>query len=73
MGPIDEKDYGAGFMAPAEALGMKREDRLSELITYLRFVHGDGASPVSHEEVKDAKKKFGDRKTPWTDEELKEL
>ena len=73
MGPIDGKDYGAGFMAPAEALGIKREDRLSELITYLRFVHGDGASPVSHEEVKDAKKKFGDRKTPWTDEELKEL
>lgn len=73
IGPIEGKDYGTGFMAPAEALGIVREDRLSELISYVRFVHGDGSTPVSHDEVKDAKKKFGDRKTPWTDEELKGL
>ena len=73
MGPIDGKSYQAGFMAPAHALGITREDRLSELITYLRFVHGDGASSVSHDEVKNVKKRYGDRKMPWTDEELKAL
>lgn len=72
-GPIEGKSYQAGFMAPAHALGITREDRLSELITYLRFVHGDGASSVSHDEVKKAKAQHGARKTPWTDEELKAL
>lgn len=70
-GPIDGKTYQAGFMAPATALGISRDDRLSELITYLRFVHGDGASSVSHEEVKKVRGAHSDRKAPWTDEELK--
>lgn len=73
MGEIDGKAYQAGFMAPAAALGVTREDRLSELLSYLRFVHGDGASSISHEDVKAAKRLHGDRKTPWTDAELKAL
>ena len=72
-GPIEGETYQAGFMAPAVAMGITREDRLSELITYLRFVHGDGASSVSPDDVKDAKRVHADRKTPWTDEELKAL
>ncbi len=72
-GPIDGQAYAAGYMAPAHALGITREDRLSELITYLRYVHGDRASSVSHDEVKALKQKHADRKTPWTDEELKAL
>jgi mono/diheme cytochrome c family protein len=73
MGPIDGKSYQAGFMAPAHALGITREDRLSELITYLRFVHGEGASSVSKEDVAKTKKMHGDRAGPWTDDELKAL
>ena len=73
MGPIDGKPYQAGFMAPAHALGITREDRLSELITYLRFVHGDGASSVTKEDVANTRKQHGDRTTPWTDDELKAL
>ncbi len=73
MGPIDGKTFQAGFMAPAAALGITREDRLSELLSYLRFVHGDGASSISPEAVKEAKTRHQDRKTPWTDEELKAL
>lgn len=73
MGPIDGKTYQAGFMAPAAALGVTREDRLSELITYLRFVHGDGASSVSHDEVKRAKSEHSGRTQPWTDDELNAL
>ena len=55
MGPIDGQTYQAGVMAPAHALGITREDRLSELITYLRFVHGEGASSVSPDDVKASK------------------
>ncbi|MFT5129857.1 MAG: mono/diheme cytochrome c family protein, partial [Rhodothermales bacterium] len=73
MGPIDGKSYQAGFMAPAAALGITREDRLAELITYLRFAFGHGASIVSHERVKETKRRHQDRKMPWTDEELKAL
>ncbi|MDA9924321.1 ThuA domain-containing protein [Verrucomicrobiales bacterium] len=69
-GPIDGKTYQAGFMAPAQTFGIVREDRLSELITYIRFVHGDGASSVSHEEVKSIQREFKDRAAPWTDAEL---
>lgn len=72
-GPIDGKTYQAGFMAPAAALGVTRDDRLSELITYLRFVHGDGASSVSQDEVKKAKSFHAKRSKPWTDEELDSL
>ncbi|MCM8540914.1 MAG: hypothetical protein NE328_11620, partial [Lentisphaeraceae bacterium] len=72
-GPIDGKTYGAGFMAPAHVLGITREDRLSELISYLRYVHGNGASFVSPTDIKNAKNKHKDRTTPWTDKELNEL
>lgn len=70
MGPIDGKTYQAGFMAPAAALGITRDDRLAELISYIRYVHGDGASSVSKETV-ERMRKSSDRKTPWTDAELK--
>ena len=72
-GPIDGKTYGAGFMAPAHVLGITRDDRLAELISYLRHVHGNGASPVSKDAVTKSKKRHAERKTPWTDKELNEL
>lgn len=70
IGPIDGKSYQAGFMAPAKALGISREDRLAELITYLRFVHGEGASPVSKDDVARVRAAHGDRTAPWSDDEL---
>ena len=39
-GPIEGKNYQAGFMAPAAALGVTREDRLSEIISYIRYAWG---------------------------------
>ena len=72
-GPIDGKAYGAGFMAPAHVLGITREDRLAELISYLRYVHGNGASSVSKEDVIKSKQRHSKRKTPWTDKELNDL
>ena len=72
-GPIDGKTYQAGFMAPAAAFGITRDDRLAELISYIRFVHGERASSVSKEEVTKVRKQHGDREAAWTDLELREL
>ena len=73
MGPLDGKTYGGGLMAPAEALGIKRDDRLSELLTYLRYAWGKEGTAVQKEDVTKAKRRHADRKTPWTQAELEAL
>lgn len=74
IGPIDGKNYQGAYMAPAGALGIARDDRLAELISYIRFVHGEGASIVRPDEVKHLRQKFEkERETPWTDAELDAL
>jgi hypothetical protein len=40
MGPIDGKNYSAGYMAPAKSFGIERDDRLADLISYLRYAWG---------------------------------
>ena len=37
MGPIKGKTYLAGYMAPAKTFGIEREDRLAELLSYIRY------------------------------------
>lgn len=71
IGPIDGKSYAAGYMAPAAALGITRDDRLSELISYIRYAWGREADPVSKDDVKKIRQKYESRNTPWTDAELK--
>ena len=45
LGPIEGKTYQAGYMAPAKTFGIEREDRLADLITYLRYAWGkEGAA-----------------------------
>ncbi|NNE93059.1 MAG: hypothetical protein HKN23_15545, partial [Verrucomicrobiales bacterium] len=71
-GPIDGKNYQAGFMAPAAALGITRDDRLSEVISYIRYAWGKGQKEiVTKDQVKAVRNKHEDRKAPWTDAELK--
>lgn len=70
MGPLDGKTYQAGFMAPAEALGITRDDRLAETLSFIRYAWGQKGGPVTKADVETAKKKFEERKTPWTQEEL---
>ena len=60
-------------MAPASALGITRPDRLSELISYIRYAWGRESSSVSDVDVKRVQKLHESRKTPWTDAELKAL
>ena len=40
IGAIEGQSYTAGYMAPASALGITRPDRLSELISYIRYAWG---------------------------------
>ena len=73
MGPIDGRNYSAGYMAPAKAFGIEREDRLAELLTYIRYAWGKEGDCVEKETVSDLRKKHSQRTNPWTDQELKEL
>lgn len=72
-GPIKGRTYQAGFMAPAAALGITRDDRLADVLNYIRFAWDNGAGPVSNEQVKAAKQRHSSRINPWTDEELKAI
>ncbi|MEM9235429.1 MAG: HEAT repeat domain-containing protein, partial [Verrucomicrobiota bacterium] len=69
-GPVDGKSYQAGFMAPVHSLGITRDDRLAELVSYIRHAWGNKAPAVSKDEVKGWRKKLQHRKTPWTEKEL---
>ncbi len=73
MGPIDGKNYSAGYMAPAKAFGIEREDRLAELLTYIRYAWGKEGDCVEKETVSTIRRKHTNRDIPWTDQELKEL
>lgn len=73
MGPIEGKDYAAAYMAPAKALGITRDDRLAEILSYIRYAWGNEASPISKDEVTEVRKQFQDRATPWSDKELNNL
>ncbi len=73
MGPIEGQTYQAGYMAPAKAMGIERDDRLAELVSYIRYAWGNKQSGISKEEVKKIRLKHKARTAPWTDEELKAL
>jgi len=72
IGPIDGVTYQAGYMAPAHALGITRDDRLAEILSYIRYAwDGKNTTIITKDEVKEWRRKLKDRTTPWTDEELK--
>jgi len=73
MGPIDGQTYQAGYMAPAKAMGIDRDDRLSELVSYIRYAWGNKQSGITKEEVRSLRKLHEARTAPWSDEELKAL
>ena len=73
MGPIEGKTYSAGYMAPAKAFGIEREDRLAELLSYIRYAWGKEGDCVEKDTVSTIRRKNTDRNNPWTDQELNEL
>ncbi len=73
MGPIDGKNYAAAFMAPAKALGITRDDRLAEILSFIRFAWGNEAAAVSKDEVKRIRQQHEEREAPWTEAELRAI
>lgn len=70
IGPmtIDGKPYN-NIMPGQEA--MLTDDKIAAVMTFVRANFGNNAPPVSPDIVKAARAKFADRKTPWTEPELK--
>lgn len=64
---IDGKPYN-NIMVPQEA--MLDDTKIAAVMTYVRANFGNTAGPVTAELVAAARKKFLDRKTPWTQAEL---
>jgi mono/diheme cytochrome c family protein len=69
-GPItvDGKLY-TNMMPGQEAL--LTDEKIAAVLTYVRASFGNQAPAVSAEVVKSARAEFAERKTPWTEAELK--
>ena len=70
MGPItvDGKPYN-NMMPPQGAV--LTDTKISQVASYVRSAFGGGASPITPEQVAEARKKHGTRATGWTEAELK--
>lgn len=64
---VDGKPYN-NIMVPQEA--MLDDTKIAAVMTYVRANFGNTAGPVAVDVVTAARKKFLDRKTPWTQSEL---
>jgi mono/diheme cytochrome c family protein len=69
IGPftVDGKPYN-NIMPPQEA--MLDDAKIAAVMTFVRSSFGNSAPPVTAEMVAVARKKYLDRKTPWTQPEL---
>jgi mono/diheme cytochrome c family protein len=67
---VDGKVYAATLM-PAQEL-MLDDAKIASIMTFVRVSFENNAPPVSADVVAAARKKFADRKTPWTQKELDE-
>ena len=61
--------YAVSPMTAQEAV--LSDDKIAAVMTYVRSNFGINAPPVSADVVAAARKKFADRKTSWTEAELK--
>ena len=73
VGPIEGRTYEGAMMVPAASLGLTRDDRLAEVISFIRFAWGNDAPPVTKENVAAFRRSHAARSMPWTDSELKNL
>lgn len=64
---IDGKPYN-NIMVPQEAV--LDDTKIAAVMTYVRANFGNTAGPVAADLVAATRKKFADRKTPWTQAEL---
>ena len=72
-GPVEGKTYAAGYMPPMKVLGIERDDRIAELLSFIRYAWGRNGSFVDKETVKAIRQKYEHRDSPWTEVELDAL
>jgi nitrite reductase (NO-forming) len=66
---VDGKVYAASPMPPQEAA--LTDEQIAAVMTYVRASFDNSSPAVSADIVAAARKKFADRKTSWTEAELK--
>lgn len=68
-GPITVNGKPYNNIMPGQE-AMLTDDKIASIMTYVRNSFGNTASAVTPDLVAAARKKFADRKTPWTEAEL---
>ena len=70
MGPITVKEMVYNNMMPPQE-AMLSDEKIAAAISYVRASFGNSSPAVSPEVVAAARAKYADRKTPWTEADLK--
>jgi mono/diheme cytochrome c family protein len=70
MGPIEVDGKPYNNMMPAQG-AVLTDSKISQVASFVRSTFGDGASPITPEQVTEARKKYGSRPNGWTEAELK--
>ena len=68
-GPITVNGAQYNSMMPGQE-AVLTDQKIASILTFVRGSFGNNAPPVGPEVVAEARKKFADRKTPWTEAEL---
>ena len=70
MGPIEVDGKPYNNLMPAQG-AVLTDTKISQVASFVRATFGEGASPITPEQVAEARKKHGARPTGWTEAELK--
>jgi mono/diheme cytochrome c family protein len=70
MGPIEVDGKPYNNMMPAQG-AVLTDSKISQVASFVRSSFGEGAAPITPEQVAEARKKYGSRPTGWTEAELK--
>jgi mono/diheme cytochrome c family protein len=71
VGPVDGRNYGEGLMLPLEQT--YNDEQLASVLNFIGQRGHGWKKPVASAEITTVRKEIADRKTPWTQEELKAL
>ncbi len=71
VGPVDGQTFGEGLMLPLEQT--YNDEQLASVLNFIGQQWHDWKKPALASEIATVRKEIADRKTPWTQEELKAL
>ena len=71
LGPIEGRIYQGQMMVPAVALGIARDDRLAEVLSFIRYAWSNDAPAITKDDVTRFRRASASHAAPWSDDELK--